>query len=1044
MNKYLIKFCFSSLLALCPIIVPASNLPVLPPDGQIKSGRLGNGISYYLVSNNRGSGQVDFALVQKVGREDEPELNAGEAIISARTSINELPHFVSRSPFAFLHGKSIWPNKDGYVKVSDDATVYCFSGTDNSPGREMVDSTLLMLFDIIGRRDGPMKNKYIPHNQAVIVAGDIDVQAVLGKMNMLSLLVTDKKGELKTKSYTWKTREGIEYRAEKAFAPSLASVCAEYSFPRTPLENMSSVLPLVSSRYFSELSVILRRRIERSLRQEGIAFASVDFNYKASSSGAGDEKYRVKINTSAEDLKGSASVLAQVLADVDRNGIVSGEYRDAINESVSYFKKSDQYDRIKNEYYLETCISAFLYGSSLSSSKTNLDFFAKRNVDDEISVKLFNNFVSAILDKSNNLALICEAESASLLKEEVLEAFSQSWDKTVSGSIRQNIISSSDTTGLRPSKSKSKIKTVATEPVSGGQLWLFSNGVKVIYKRIPSSNHIFYYSWLVKGSYSRIKEVSGHDWAYFQDMLNLYNVAGMPSARFRNMLSANGIDLDCEASPSEIFIRGSAPSERLHLLFKSLLSLAEDRSLDTKAFAYYKKCEALRHAYSKTEIQYKKTVLDSIINQGNEYSAYKRASGLHSGLQENAEKVYAKAFSRMNDGVLIIIGDMEEAYVRKQLLQYMGSFNTDRASSHRSAFKHKNIAGRAFVAEEALEPSINISLSAPLNLTAENYMAGIIAGRALRESAAGAAASCGWRVFSDGYFSMLPEESLNLNLYMSMAASEGLPASMMRKEDAEEVLSSIRKAIHRAGEKGINTETLAAGKAEVASMFSRWGKDPSFIRYILELRYAYGKDIINGYEKKLGTVTAATVNPILKTLAEGRISEYMVKSKEKINEAILCLPLFPSVPELIPSGFFTYPFGEMKVPLDTVDLKSLESLFVPHHEIDTVSAGSAIDTILALPQNTLAFPAADSLSAPAVLPPSPKPDTLSVTPASPKPNSLSVPPKPDTIPTPVAPPISPKPDTLSSPAAYPKPRVVPFPEAIHPAPKAATPFINNK
>lgn len=977
MNKYYIKFCFSVLLALCPIIVPASGLPVLPPDSQIKSGKLGNGISYYLVSNNKGSGQVDFALVQKVGREDEPEINAGEAIIGARASMNDLPHFVGRSPFSFLHGKAIWPNEDGYVKVSEDATVYRFSGSDNTSGREMVDSTLLMIFDIIGKSSGPMKEKYIPQNQAVIVAGDIDVQAILGKMNMLSLLVTDKKGEIKTKSYTWKAREGVKYIAEKAFAPGLASICAEYSFPRTPLENMNSVLPIVSSRYFSELSVILRRRIERSLRQEGIAFASVDFNYTGSGLGAGDEKFKVKINTASEYLTAAASVLAQSLADVDANGIVSGEYRDAINESLSSFKKSDQYDRIKNDYYIETCISSFLYGSSLASSKTSLDFFAKRNVDDEVSVKLFNNFVSAILDKSNNLTLICEAQSASIFKEDVLKAFSESWEKEESGSNRQNnIISNSDTTGLRPSRSKSKIKTLAEEPLSGGQLWLFSNGIKVIYKQIPSSNHILYYSWLIKGSYSRIKEVGGLDWAYFQDMLKLYNVAGMPSARFRNMLAANGIDMDCEASPSEIFIRGSAPSERLQLLFKSLLSLSEDRSLDTKAFSYYKECEALRQAYSKTGIGYKKTVLDSILNPGNEYSVYKRKLGLHSNLQENAEKVYSKAFSRMNDGVLIIIGDMDEAYVKKQMLQYIGSFKTDRASSHRSNLKHKDIVGRAFIAEEGCEPSINISLSAPLNLTAENYMAGIIAGRALRESAAGAAAACGWRVLSDGYFSMLPEESLNLNLYMSMADSEGLPASMMRKEDAEEVLAYIRKAIHRAGEKGVNPRVLSAGKAEVASMFSRWGKDPAFVRYILELRYAYGKDIINGYEKKLGSVTASMVNPILRALAQGSMAEYIVKGKEKINETVLCIPLFPSVPEMSPSSLFTYPFGEMKVPLDTVDLKSLESLFVPHHKIDSVSAIPPVDTLSTGPRDTLSLKP-DTLSVPAVIPPVSKQDIVS-------------------------------------------------------------------
>lgn len=988
MSKYRIKFYISFFLAFCPIIVPAAGLPVLPPDGQIKSGKLGNGISYYLVANNKGSGKVDFALIQKVGREDEPQAHAGEAVVQARKSINDLPHFHNRSPFSFLHSKSIWPDEDGYVKVSEDATVFRFSGVDSSPSKEMVDSTLLMIFDIIGKGSGPMKEKYIPQNQAVIIAGDIDVATVLGKMNMLSLLVADKKGGLKKPFYNWVKREDLVYKAEAPVASGLASISAEYSFPRTPEENMGTVLPLVSSRYFAELSVILRRRIEKAMRQEDIALASIDFNYRGSGSGSGDEKYRVTINTSEREIKAAASVLAGVLADMDVNGAVSEEYRDAINETMVSFKTSEQYGRISNEDYIKTCASAFLYGSSLASPKTSLDFFTKRTVEDEVSARLFNNFVSAILDKSENLTLICSAEKAVDLKRELLSVFSEAWDKNASESKGiSHIANHSDTTGLRPSKSKVKIKSIAEEPVSGGQIWVFSNGIKVIYKQIPSSNRLFHYSWLIKGGYSRIKEIGYMEGAYLPDMFKLYNVAGMPSARFGNMLAANGIKMDCEATVSELFIRGSAPSDRLHLLFKSLLSLVNDRSADVKAFDYYSKCEALRHAYSIAGPEYKALVLDSLISNGVGHKAYKRAEAVPARMQENAEKFYSKAFSRMNDGVLVIVGDMDEAYIKKQLLQYIGGFKTDRASSYRVNLRNTNLAGRAMLSKEGREPSISLSLSAPLNLTAENYMAGIIAGRALHESVAGAAAYFGWRVVSEGYFAMFPEETLNLNLYLSMASSEGLPASMMRQESAEEVLEAVRKAIRAAIAKGIDSKYLASGKAEVSSMFSRWGKDPGFVRYILEHRYAYGKDLINGYEKKLGALTASTVNPILKSLAAGSMAEYLVVKKEAylIDEAVLSMPLFPEVPDMIPTGNFSYPFGGMKVPLDSVDLKSLESLFAPHHERDTVDYPVKADTLEA--QTGLSAP--DTLqAAPLSVPdslkgvPLPAPDSLKGSPLS--------------------------------------------------------------
>lgn len=105
----------------------AQGIAVLPRDPAIVSGTLPDGLNYYLVSDRSAKGQADFALVQKTGRKtvtdcpSEPVAVARKALASPCGTVSStLQHYMVR------HGAS--PDRDGFVKVTDDATVFLFSG----------------------------------------------------------------------------------------------------------------------------------------------------------------------------------------------------------------------------------------------------------------------------------------------------------------------------------------------------------------------------------------------------------------------------------------------------------------------------------------------------------------------------------------------------------------------------------------------------------------------------------------------------------------------------------------------------------------------------------------------------------------------------------------------------------------------------------------------------------------------------------------------------------------------------------------------------
>ena len=127
MRNYILHVVILLPALLFSIKMPAADLPTLPVASQIRTGVLDNGVAFYLVTNHTEKGKADVALVQKGGYGCETPLTAGSSAVHAMGSLTMLPHFRTNTPFNFLSDNCIWPGKDGYVAVYEDATIYRFS-----------------------------------------------------------------------------------------------------------------------------------------------------------------------------------------------------------------------------------------------------------------------------------------------------------------------------------------------------------------------------------------------------------------------------------------------------------------------------------------------------------------------------------------------------------------------------------------------------------------------------------------------------------------------------------------------------------------------------------------------------------------------------------------------------------------------------------------------------------------------------------------------------------------------------------------------------
>ena len=885
------------LVCLFPIIVPASPLPKLPKSSKIHTGALENGVNYYVVTNDTQKGKVDIALVQKVGTGMESPKEAGSSVVIARGSLTDVSHFTDLSPQEFMASNGLWPGKEGYVDVKEDATIYRFNEIDLPLKTSAIDSTLLLIFDIIGKDKDRMTDLYAPQNQAIVIAGDIDASVVLGKMFMLSMLVGKQKAYGTDSFYSWRAKQRASVSVGPAPSPRTASVTVDYSSPRTPREDMETVQPLVSQKYAAELGIILRKRIKKALRDGNIPMASVDFRYISGAEVSGDEHYRIGITTEKSRLQSATETLAKVLADLDREGVTEEEYLDAMTENSMAKLVENKGDALPNSYYLDQCISAFLYGSSLASQSEQLKFFTGKNLSNEESTRLFNNFVQALLDRSKNLTLdLCSDDPEA---EGLLKVFDRTWTERTFMASEPYVVDNADTLKLKKTLQKVKISIDNPEPLSGGRVWTFSNGIKVIFKKVDTKD-IFHYMWLLKGGYSGVPNLRTGEGAYISDMLWQDNVAGISSNRFRDMLTANGITMNADVTVSDFRISGYAPSERLNLVMKSLLALANEREINQRSYESYRRNEMLRRDMALGGIEWKRGVLDSLLSPGSDYSPYKRPIELSGDFNRRCERFFTDQFSKMNDGVFIIVGNFSETALKKMLVQYMGGFGTEKVATFRTRSQSSPVPGTSVKYAEGPVPSVDIAFSAAADYTIDNLLAGEFAAYLMEDAIADEVAKAGWYVTSDWHFNLFPEERFYMTMSMQPSDPEGLPASLMPELSSDEMLQRINGAIRKAGNMKVDSNLMKAGKTMISNSASSWKTDPEKIIDMMVLRYSYGKDLMSNQSEKINSVTSQKVESMLKALSEGAIAEYVVR-KDPPGEVVVDPPVKEnSYPEVGP------------------------------------------------------------------------------------------------------------------------------------------------
>lgn len=824
-------------LSLClffSVTAGAQEIPALPVDPDMVKGVLPSGVEYYLMKDGSVKGFADIALVQK-GRND---------AASARSSLTDISGFMS--------SKGVGYGPGGFLSMVSNSAVYRF---DDVPVFDRVtsDSTFVLLTAVMNDYSGP---------QALMVSGDIDTKKLPEQLYMYSLMVPKVNGSTPENEYVWEDRMEPEIKTLPGYSQDYTTISLEYRSSRPQKELMNTAQPFVSRKFADKAYSVISRRVRDAFYIEQIPVTGMRFEYRDASCTDGDETFTFSLDTRLSELDRAVALIAGTLSALDREGASVEEYRYA----------SDDFVQTKSG--VDKMIASYLYGSSIASDSQLREFFERRTLSVEDELNLFNGFLTAMLDPEKNLR-ITVATPDDKQGDALLRTFRNVWALADSSSCSFRF---GDLSLFKPRKEPRRVKKTGAlkDPVTGGEIWNFSNGLKVIYKQIPDNGR-FEYTLLLCGGVTNIKGADGGEASYAGDVAGLFDIAGLNQFEFNDLLSASDISFKTEISLSDMRITGSAPKERLEDVLNILMSYEGGREFNRDVYEYYRQCELLKSESVDYSVEGLRARMEDMMEAGFPYSGYRAGGALRDDFPSRVDKYISSQFAKSGDGVLILIGDLDPIAVENVLTRRLGAFPANRQYSFRPKLSDvKETAWLTHTDAGHNREEVDLLVSSPLPFSLDDYIAFQLACIVLERHLASSLGDKGMYCEMSSDYRIMPLERADVLMRFNVCDENGIPICTDPVGKGK-ILPVVRELVFGLAGIEVSGELLEWSKSYLRNRRASHVSTPSGLMRYSVFRNSEGKDLVTGYDEALKKMSAPDVEKVLRSFATGAKVEYVVK-----------------------------------------------------------------------------------------------------------------------------------------------------------------------
>ncbi|MBQ6790474.1 MAG: insulinase family protein [Paludibacteraceae bacterium] len=929
------RLLFNIALLCAAITLVAQEAPEkLPMDPDVRYGKLDNGLTYYIRHNEQPKQRCEFHIAQAVGAILEEDHQNGLAHFLEHMAFNGTEHFPGKGIINYFEsvGVNFGGNINAYTSI--DETVYRLS--DVPTYREgIVDSALLVMHDwscgllllpeeidaergvileewrtgrtarrriwkelnakmypgtqyakrdVIGDtavinnfeyqaiRDY-YKKWYGPDNQAIIVVGDIDVDAIEAKIKALWAEVPRRENYGERPLYTVNHNDKPLVAIVTDPEAEQSMIHLEYKFDQLPEAFHSTAQAYMLDMVRHLACDMLNNRFSELALDPNASFIGA-YAYYGETAKKMDAFNAIYVPKEGRETEAYNDLLFQ-LEKMHRYGFTQSELDRVKSEKLNSMEKLfNERNTRQNITLARECIRHFEDGEPMPGIQWEYDFV--QATLPLLSLDAVNNMAKALIHDNPTVAISGpQKEGVNLPAEEtILASLAAQHDLAIEAPVEEAF----DSELVKKAPRAGKIKSVERNEQLGVTEWKLANGVKVVFKTTDFKADEILMRGFSKGGLSQVKTEDLPSAQIATSVVELSGLGRFSATQLEKALSGKTVSVSPEISDTREQLLGSSSIKDFETMLQLTYLYFTGVRRDEKA--YETLVAMMRNQLANRDKNPKTTFTDSIQMMSTNHSERTIIFDLNVLDRISLDKaleIFKARFANPADFTFIFVGNInaEDPKVKELVCTWLGGLKTKKCS-HEEVIDHhetvalgkqKNYFSRQMETTTASNRIQFTSYDMPYSVANDLNME--IIGRILRtrylesirEREGGS-----YGVGTYGYMIILPRPRAGLIMQFDTDPQKQARLMEIIYEEVQTIIDNGPLASDLQKEK----ESMIKDFAENLEQNTYWRQE-------MFMYYMYGLDEISGYKEAVEAITAETVQSTLKQLvAAGNVFEVVM------------------------------------------------------------------------------------------------------------------------------------------------------------------------
>ena len=721
------------LLLATSLVAYAQQNPPLPVDPKVKTGKLENGLTYYIRQNSLPENRADFYIAQKVGSMQEEDNQAGLAHFLEHMAFNGTANFPKKTMLDYLQDNGIKFGTNINAYTSFDETVYYISDVPTT-NRNLMDSALLVLHDwscAIALEEEELENErgvireewrtrggaqqrlweqllpkmyadskyanrmpigsidvinnfkpeeirayyhqwYRPDLQGIIIVGDFDPDEM--EQKVVDLFSTIPLDEERTERIYYPVPDNEEPIVAIATDKEARNTQLMLFYKHDPIpdEFKNTQLGYLTQYLLSAASSMMNQRFSEIIQKPDAPFTTA-YAYDGDYFVAKTKDAWTVVAGSAEDkIEEALAAMVRETERVKQHGFTAAEYEVARNNILKRYEEGyNNRDKQRNSSYSQEYVRAFTDGEPFPGIEFEHQFM--QSMAPNIPVEAINQTIVQLIGDTNIVISVTGPEKEGLVypsEEQLLEVLATTRAETIEPYVGVSI----DEPLVADPPTPGKVVKKDRDEAMDASVWTLENGMRVILKKTDFKDDQIMMAGTSSGGYSQFAQLDPINARMMSSVMTLGGVGNFSSTDLPKVLAGKTASALPSANLTTQTFSGSSSIRDFESMLQLVYLYFTAPRKDNDAFqSYLQRLETqLKNQDAEPMVAFSDSVTHAIYGD-NPLTKRTKAEDLKMLDYDRIMGMYEQLFSNPGSFVFTFVGNIDEEKVQPILEKYLAS-----------------------------------------------------------------------------------------------------------------------------------------------------------------------------------------------------------------------------------------------------------------------------------------------------------------------------------------------------------------------------------